>query len=45
MLRHSWFLATYMPSGLRYPVAAAFVALGLAMYGTGLWVVTPRSPR
>ncbi|WP_405086702.1 hypothetical protein [Microbispora sp. NBC_01389] len=42
MPRHSWFLATYMPSGLRYPVAAAFVLLGLAMYGTGLWVVTPR---
>ncbi|MFG1863816.1 hypothetical protein [Microbispora bryophytorum] len=45
MLRHTWFLATYMPSGLRYPVAAAFVALGLAMYGTGVWVVRPRSPR
>ncbi|GGO22492.1 hypothetical protein [Microbispora bryophytorum] len=45
MLRHTWFLATYMPSGLRYPVAAAFVALGLAMYGTGVWVVKPRSSR
>ncbi|GAB3906023.1 hypothetical protein [Microbispora bryophytorum] len=45
MLRHTWFLATYMPSGLRYPVAAAFVALGLAMYGTGVWVVRPRSPQ
>ncbi|MET7420410.1 hypothetical protein [Dactylosporangium sp. NPDC005555] len=37
-LRHSWFLATYMPSGLRYPVAAAFIAAGLAMYGTGVWL-------
>ncbi|MEU7939777.1 hypothetical protein [Microbispora bryophytorum] len=45
MLRHTWFLATYMPSGLRYPVAVAFVALGLAMYGTGVWVVKPRSSR
>ncbi|MEV1199197.1 hypothetical protein [Microbispora rosea] len=45
MLRHSWFLATYMPPGLRYPVAAAFVALGLAMYGTGVWIVMPRSSR
>ncbi|MEU8193879.1 hypothetical protein AB0C10_08880 [Microbispora amethystogenes] len=45
MLRHSWFLATYMPSGLRYPVAAAFVLLGLAMYGTGAWVVKPQAPR
>lgn len=42
MLRHSWFLATYMPPGLRYPVAAAFILLGLAMYGTGLWFVRPR---
>ncbi|MEV4294722.1 hypothetical protein [Microbispora rosea] len=45
MLRHTWFLATYMPPGLRYPVAAAFVVLGLAMYGTGVWVVRPRSSR
>ncbi|MGW4640349.1 hypothetical protein ACWEN6_17575 [Sphaerisporangium sp. NPDC004334] len=43
MLRHSWFLATYMPSGLQYPVAAAFIVLGLAMYGTGLWTLKPRS--
>lgn len=35
-LRHSWFLATYLPAGWRYPVAAAFIALGLAMYGTGV---------
>ncbi|MEU5863324.1 hypothetical protein ABZ815_19295 [Nonomuraea sp. NPDC047529] len=42
MLRHSWFLATYMPSGLRYPVAAGFVLLGLAMYGLGLWIIKPR---
>jgi len=45
MLRQSWFLATYMPPGLRYPVAAAFVVLGLAMYGTGFWFVKPRSSR
>ncbi|MGW5262962.1 hypothetical protein ACWEQG_18460 [Microbispora sp. NPDC004025] len=45
MLRHSWFLATYMPPGLRYPVAAAFVLLGLAMYGTGVWIVRPRPSR
>ncbi|GII82206.1 hypothetical protein Ssi03_01960 [Sphaerisporangium siamense] len=45
MLRHSWFLATYMSPGLRYPVAAAFIALGLAMYGTGLWIVKPRPSR
>ncbi|MFF0311888.1 hypothetical protein ACFYSC_31000 [Streptosporangium sp. NPDC004379] len=42
MLRHSWFLATYMPPGLRYPVAAAFVLLGLAMYGMGVWVIRRR---
>ncbi|WP_433418462.1 hypothetical protein ACQP1V_02605 [Microtetraspora malaysiensis] len=44
MLRHSWFLATYMPPGLRFPVAAAFILLGLAMYGAGVWIVKPRSP-
>ncbi|MEU9831820.1 hypothetical protein AB0D67_09795 [Streptosporangium sp. NPDC048047] len=43
MLRHSWFLATYMPPGLRYPVAAAFVLLGLAIYGTGVWIIRRRS--
>jgi ABC-2 type transport system permease protein len=37
-LRHSWFLATYLPSGWRYPTAAAFIALGLTMYGTALWL-------
>ncbi|GAA0389720.1 hypothetical protein GCM10009530_46060 [Microbispora corallina] len=45
MLRHTWFLATYMPPGLRYPVAGAFAALGLAMYGTGVWIVRPRPAR
>ncbi|ETK31534.1 hypothetical protein [Microbispora sp. ATCC PTA-5024] len=45
MLRHTWFLATYMPPGLRYPVACAFAALGLAMYGTGVWIVRPRPAR
>jgi ABC-2 type transport system permease protein len=44
-LRHSWFLATYVPGGWRYPVAAAFIALGLTMYGTGLWLVTRRAGR
>nr|SBO93416.1 putative integral membrane transport protein [Nonomuraea gerenzanensis] len=39
-LQESWFLTTYMPPGLRYPVAAGFVLLGLGMYGTalGLWL-------
>ncbi|MEW9547908.1 hypothetical protein [Nonomuraea sp. NPDC050783] len=37
-LRHSWFLATYMPPGLRWPVAAGMVLLGLAMYGVGAWL-------
>ncbi|MEV6930673.1 hypothetical protein AB0M46_40150 [Dactylosporangium sp. NPDC051485] len=41
-LRHSWFLATYAPAGWRYPVAAAFVLLGLAMYGSALWVVSAK---
>jgi len=45
MLRHTWFLATYMPEGLRYPVAGGFVLLGLAMYGTGLWIVRPAATR
>jgi ABC-2 type transport system permease protein len=42
---HSWFLATYMPPGLRYPVAAGFILLGLAMYGVAGWIVKPRPPR
>lgn len=37
--RASWFLATYMPAGWRYPVAALFVVAGLAMYGTAAWIV------
>ncbi|MFG2037861.1 hypothetical protein [Dactylosporangium sp. NPDC048998] len=45
MLRHSWFLATYMPPGWRYPVAAGFILLGLAMYGTALWIVRPAGTR
>ncbi|GAA4259022.1 hypothetical protein [Dactylosporangium darangshiense] len=43
MLRHSWFLATYMPAGWRYPVAAGFIAVGLAMYGSALWIVRSAS--
>ncbi|MGR6922733.1 hypothetical protein ACU635_51485 [[Actinomadura] parvosata] len=35
-LRHSWFLATYLPPALRWPVAIGFVVLGIAMYGTAL---------
>ena len=31
--------------GLSTKAEAAFVLLGLAMYGTGLWIVRPRSPR
>ncbi|GAA3705304.1 hypothetical protein GCM10022224_083360 [Nonomuraea antimicrobica] len=38
-LRQSWFLATYMPPGLRWPVAIGFMVLGLAMYGVSLWLV------
>ncbi|MGN9838060.1 hypothetical protein ACTMTI_08050 [Nonomuraea sp. H19] len=37
-LRHSWFLATYMPPGLRWPVAIGMMLIGLAMYGVGLWL-------
>lgn len=44
-LRHSWFLATYLPAGWRYPVAAAFITLGLAMYGTALWLIRPKSAK
>jgi ABC-2 type transport system permease protein len=44
-LRHSWFLATYLPAGWRYLVAGGFIALGLAMYGTGLWLVRPNRPK
>ncbi|MFC6019959.1 hypothetical protein ACFP2T_27645 [Plantactinospora solaniradicis] len=40
-LRHTWFLATYMPPGLRYPVALGFALLGLAMYALGTWIVLP----
>ncbi|MEV4134012.1 hypothetical protein AB0J72_17810 [Dactylosporangium sp. NPDC049742] len=40
-LNHSWFLATYMPAGFQYAVAGTFIALGLAMYGTGLWLARP----
>ncbi|MEV4221080.1 hypothetical protein [Nonomuraea sp. NPDC049725] len=38
-LGHSWFLATHMAPGLRYPTAAVMIALGLAMYGTGLGIM------
>ncbi|MEV0591013.1 hypothetical protein [Nonomuraea cavernae] len=37
-LEHSWFLATYMPPGLRWPTAIGMILLGLALYGTGLWI-------
>ena len=45
MLRHSWFLATYAPAAWRYPIAAGFIALGLAMFGTGCWLVRPQTAR
>ncbi|MEO3788794.1 hypothetical protein ABGB14_01190 [Nonomuraea sp. B10E15] len=38
MLEHSWFLATYMEPGLRAPTVAVMIVLGVAMYGTGLWL-------
>lgn len=38
----SWFLATYMPTAWRYPVAILFILAGLAMYGTAAWVARPR---
>ncbi|WP_188196413.1 hypothetical protein [Nonomuraea sp. SYSU D8015] len=38
-LRHSWFLATDMPPGLRWPVAIGMMLIGLAMYGVSLWLV------
>jgi ABC-2 type transport system permease protein len=37
-LEHSWFLATYMSPGLRWPTAIFMIVLGLAMYGAGLWI-------
>jgi ABC-2 type transport system permease protein len=37
-LQHSWFLATHVSPGLRWPVAIGFVLLGLGMYGTALWL-------
>ncbi|MGW4795256.1 hypothetical protein ACWEPC_22875 [Nonomuraea sp. NPDC004297] len=37
-LRQSWFLATHMSPGLRWPVAIGFMLLGLGMYATGLWL-------
>lgn len=43
MPNRSWFLATYMPEGWRYPVAVGFIVLGLAMYGTGGWLVRPKA--
>ncbi len=37
-LEHSWFLATYMSPGLRWPTAIFMILLGLTMYGLGLWI-------
>ncbi|MFD0479243.1 hypothetical protein ACFQ0B_72045 [Nonomuraea thailandensis] len=37
-LDQSWFLATHVSPGLRWPVAIGFVLLGLGMYGTALWL-------
>lgn len=36
---HSWFLATYMEPGLRWPVAIGMIVLGVALYGMGVYVV------
>jgi ABC-2 type transport system permease protein len=38
---HSWFLATYMPPVWRYPVATAFIVIGVLMYGAALWIARP----
>ncbi|MFI6325863.1 hypothetical protein ACIBG8_50685 [Nonomuraea sp. NPDC050556] len=35
-VRHSWFLATYMPPGLQFPVAMGMILLGIGMYATGI---------
>ncbi|MEV4538233.1 hypothetical protein AB0J82_31065 [Asanoa sp. NPDC049518] len=42
LTRQSWFVATYLSPGLRYPVAIGFVVLGLAMYALGTWLVLPK---
>ncbi|MFC4591184.1 hypothetical protein [Sphaerisporangium corydalis] len=34
----SWFLALYMPPGLRWPTAVFMMLLGLSMYGAGVWI-------
>ncbi|PZG18584.1 hypothetical protein [Nonomuraea aridisoli] len=39
MERHTWFLATYMSPGLRWPVVTGMVLLGLTMYGMALYQV------
>ncbi|WP_433055132.1 hypothetical protein [Dactylosporangium sp. CS-033363] len=38
----SWFLATYLPAPWNYAVAIGFILLGLALYGSALWVVRKR---
>lgn len=35
---HSWFLATHMPPGLRWPTAVLMAVTGLAMYGLAAWL-------
>ncbi|MDA0635935.1 hypothetical protein OUY22_21140 [Nonomuraea sp. MCN248] len=35
MYEHSWFLATYMAPGLRWPTAVGMIVIGLALLGTG----------
>ncbi|MFI5906042.1 hypothetical protein [Dactylosporangium sp. NPDC051541] len=39
---NSWFLATYLPAPWNYAVAMGFILLGLALYGSALWVVRKR---
>ncbi|MFI6601142.1 hypothetical protein ACIBHX_33270 [Nonomuraea sp. NPDC050536] len=34
----SWFLALYLPQWLQWPTIVCMILLGLAMYGTTLWI-------
>ncbi|MFG1943552.1 hypothetical protein [Nonomuraea sp. NPDC048826] len=40
MYRHSWFLATYMSPGLRWPTAIGMIAIGLTLLGTGWFLMS-----
>ncbi|AQZ69459.1 putative integral membrane transport protein [[Actinomadura] parvosata subsp. kistnae] len=48
--RHTWFLATYMPHALRWPVVVGMILLGLTAYGVAILQVrraegVPELPR